>query len=147
MWGVNYGTAVNKLLLLQKRAVRIIDKKSYLSHSTPLFIKHKILKFPDIVQEQCIMIMLAHLNEGLPAPIASMFHYATPSNTRFTQHFQIPFASTNYGLFALSCSAPKIWNKTIGSRYKELEDVPRNKRNLKKIIRDHFFNNYSNSGT
>ena len=147
VWGVNYGTAINKLLLLQKRAVRIIDKTSYLSHAKPLFIKHKILEFPEIVQEQCIMIILAHLNEDLPAPIADMFHYARPSNTRSTQHFEIPFASTNYGLFALSCSAPKTWNRTIGSIYKEINEVPRNKRILKKIVRNHFIENYRNSDT
>ena len=60
------------------------------------------------------MILLTHINKKLPDPIASMFRYCTSTNRRTTQHFAVPFASTNYRLFALSCSAPKIWNTVRG---------------------------------
>ena len=143
VWGVNYQTAISRLVLLQKRAVRLIDKKPYLSPSKPLFIKHRLLRFPEIVQEQCIMIMLAHLKENLPKSISDMFRYALPSSTRLKKHFEVPFAATNYRSFTLSCSAPKAWNKTICNLYKDLADVPRDKRLLKKTVRNHFFNKYS----
>ena len=52
IWGNNYETATKKLVLLQKRAVRIIAKKPSLHHSKPLFIKYKILRFPETVKEQ-----------------------------------------------------------------------------------------------
>ena len=142
IWGRNYETALERIIILQKRAVRMIDKKPFLHPSKPLFIKHKILRFPEMVMEQCIMILLACINNNLPYPIESMFKYAIPSNRRLTQHFSIPYAATNYRLFALSCSAPKIWNEIIGTLYNKLDEVPRNKQTLKKVIRGYFIDSY-----
>ena len=122
-------------MLLQKRAVRIIAKKPFLPHSKPLFIKYKILRFPEMVKEQCIMILLAHINDNLPNTISSLLKYTLTSNTRSTQHFVVPYASSNYILFTLSCSAPKIWNATVGTLYKILHEVPKNKKTLKSVIR------------
>ena len=146
IWGINYETVLNKILVLQKRAVRMIDKKPFFHHSKPLFIKHKILRFPEMVKVQCIMILLAHLNNNLPSPIESMFKYSTPTNRRSNQHFCIPFAATNYRQFALSCSAPKIWNEIIGKLYTRLDQVPRNKQTLKKIIKGYLLDEYCASG-
>ena len=143
IWGMNYETALGRIVVLQKRAVRMIDKKPFLHPSTPLFIKHNILRFPEMVKEQCIMILLAYINAKLPYPIERMFQYSVPSNRRTIQHFRIPYAATNYRLFALSCSAPKIWNTVVGSMYRNLEDVPRNKQTLKKSVRAYFINRYT----
>ena len=52
--------------MFQKRALRIIDKKPYLYPSNDLFVKHKILKFKDMVKEQSIMILLAYISNALP---------------------------------------------------------------------------------
>ena len=65
IWGRNYETAVKKLLILQKRALRIIDKKPFLHPSKPLFIKYKVLRIRELVIEQSIMILLAHINKKI----------------------------------------------------------------------------------
>ena len=39
IWGTNYSTRIDKLVILQKRALRIIDKKPYHYHTTDLLIK------------------------------------------------------------------------------------------------------------
>ena len=62
---------------------------------------------------------------------------------RHPKHFTVPFASRNYRLFALSCSAPRIWNSTIASKFKDIENVPKSKITLKKHIRKYFFKEYS----
>ena len=62
VWGSNYPTRLGKLEKLQKRAIRIIDNKPYFYPTNNLFIKYSILKFPDIVKQQNIMILLAYLN-------------------------------------------------------------------------------------
>ena len=147
VWGRNYETALKKLLLLQKRAIRIIDKKCFLFHTKSLFIKYKILRFPEIVREQCIMILLAYINKNLPGPMSSMFQYSKTSRTRSTQHFFVPFASTNYRLFAMSCCAPKIWNESVGSLYGDGHMVPKGKCALKKVLRGYFLREYEASDT
>ena len=54
LWGNNYDTNIKRIAMFQKRALRIIDKKPYLYPSNDLFIKHKILKFKDMVKEKVL---------------------------------------------------------------------------------------------
>ena len=119
IWGNDYDTYIKRIVLLQKRALRIINKKPYLYSSNDLFIKHKVLKFKDMVKEQSIMIILAFINNALPNPIAGMLTREPVTSTRHPKHFIVPFASRNYILFALSCSAPRIWNSIIASKFIE----------------------------
>ena len=142
IWGRNYPSNIKKLKLLQKRAVRIVDKKPYIYPTNSLFIKYNLLKFDDIVREQCMMILLAYLNNTLPCPIAKLFKYQEPSITRQCYHFATPKAQSNYRLFSLSCSAPRIWNNIVGSMFKQINDVPKNKLTLKKHIRKYFIDHY-----
>ena len=135
VWGANYPSRLDKLVKLQKRALRIIDKKPYFYHTRDLFIKYKLLKFPDLVKEQQIVILLGYLNETLPDPLAKMFEYHGSVCTRAVQHFKIPFASTNYKMFSLSVSAPRIWNSIVFKLFNNLDNVPRNKATLKKHVR------------
>ena len=145
IWGKNYPTNIKKLKLLQKRAVRIIDKKPYLYPTNSLFIKHNILKFDDIVKEQCIMILLAYVKNTLPSPILKLFEYKECSITRQSYHFATPLALSNYRLFSLSCNAPRVWNKIVGSMFKHIIDVPKNKQTLKKHVRKYLIDSYVNT--
>ena len=146
IWGKNYPSNIKKLKLLQKRAVRIIDKKPYLYPTNSLFIKYNILKFEDIVREQCIMILLAHIRNTLPCPIYKLFKYQERSVTRQSYHFTTPQALSNYRLFSLSCNAPRIWNKFVGSMFKHISDVQKNKQTLIKHVRKYLIdvNKYVN---
>ena len=38
----------HKVLTLQKKAIRLISNSSYISHTNPLFIQHKLLKIGDL---------------------------------------------------------------------------------------------------
>ena len=44
-WAQNV-CAINRLFILQKKALRLIDFKELNAHSAPLFYKSKIVKFP-----------------------------------------------------------------------------------------------------
>ena len=137
IWGSNYATRTFKIFKLQKRAVRIIDKKPYLFPTNDLFIKHKILKFTDLVTEQNIVILLAFLKGTLPRALSELFHLYIPQTTRTTSHFQIPFTYTNYRSFALSITAPKAWNTVVCNIFNQIQEVPRNKFTLKKHVRSY----------
>ena len=43
-----WGTESHKVLTLQKKAIRLISNSSYISHTNPLFIQHKLLKIGDL---------------------------------------------------------------------------------------------------
>ena len=142
VWGRNYDSNTKRIISWQKRAVRIIDKKTFLYPSSQLFVKHKILKFHDIVKEQSIMTLLAHVNNTLPSPISKLFEYEEHKNTRSVKHFVTPLALRNYRLFALYCSVSRIWNTIITPIFRDIKDVPSNKALLKKQVRKCFFKKY-----
>ena len=48
VWGKAYSTHLDSLFKLQKKIIRIINKKPFLYHTNELFFKNKILKLHDI---------------------------------------------------------------------------------------------------
>ena len=142
VWGCNYMHRIKKIVLLQKRALRIIDNKPYFFPCNELFVKYRVLKFPDLVVEQNIMILLAYLNGSLPQPVANLFQINEPLNTRATEHFRIPFTRLNFRLHTLSFMGPKSWNDVVMKVFNRLEEVPRNKMTLKKHIRNYLLSKY-----
>ena len=49
IWGCASKTLMNKLVVLQKRAVRIVDKANYFKcHTEPIYVKLKLLKVTDV---------------------------------------------------------------------------------------------------
>jgi hypothetical protein len=143
IWGNNYDTNIKRIMLLQKRAIRIVSKKPYLHPTHELFIEHKMLKIKEIVKEQSIFILLRFINDTLPRPISQLLKYSNISRTRQVNHFAAPRALTNYKLFAFSCSAPRVWNTIVAPMFPNLVDVPRNKQTLKKHIRKHLLDAYN----
>ena len=100
------------------------------------------MKFPELVKEQQLVILLGYLKGTLPIPIHEMFKRHTPVNTRTVQHFEIPHALTNYRTFALSVSAPRAWNSVVCKLFKDISDVPMNKYTFKKYIREYLLQQY-----
>src|SRR6218665_2968487 len=45
VWAATYSTRLNCLILLQKRAIRIVAKDSYCAHTWPRFQEYNIMKF------------------------------------------------------------------------------------------------------
>ena len=71
---LNYGVLVwgtqsnlnNKIVKLQKRAVRIITSSNYLAHSEPIFKKLYFLKLDDIYRIQLLKFIYKLINKQLP---------------------------------------------------------------------------------
>ena len=63
VWGNTYDSRLNKLVKLQKRAMRIIDGVNYLDPTNGLFIKYKCMKFKDIIKlKTCCQVYKASRN-------------------------------------------------------------------------------------
>ena len=142
VWGYNYVHRTHRIVKLQKRALRIIDKKPYLFPSNELFVKYKLLKLPELVTEQSIVILLAHLNGKLPKKNSDLFHLNEPLNTRISEHFFVPFTRNNFRLFSIAIATPRAWNDVVCKLFNSLDTVPRNKNILKKSIRDYLLRKY-----
>ena len=66
VWGGANKFALSRLLLLQKRALRIISKSYYLAHTDPLFKNFKLLKLDDVLAFQLTVFMYRTKHSLLP---------------------------------------------------------------------------------
>ena len=56
IWGQNVCT-INRLFILQKKALRLIHFKESNASTVPLFFKSKVVRFPDKIKiENCLFI-------------------------------------------------------------------------------------------
>ena len=69
IWGNTYNSRLKELVLLQKRAVRLIDKAGYREHTSQIFRKYNILKFKDLIDFHSCVIMYKDSNNMLPANV------------------------------------------------------------------------------
>ena len=73
VWGNTYQTNIAPIYLIQKKIIRIICKVSYLEHTSPIFNKLKLLKFPQIVEYQTGIFMFKAYNSLLPPNLQQNF--------------------------------------------------------------------------
>ena len=56
-WGTAYNDLIDKIFLLQKKAVRIISNVGFNDHTQPLFKKLSILNIRDVLKHQIASFM------------------------------------------------------------------------------------------
>ena len=71
-------SSVRQIEILQKRAIRIINKKSYKSHTEPLFRTEQILKVSDLHKLQACTFVYDFKHSNLPRSFCDFF----PTNAR-----------------------------------------------------------------
>ena len=102
-WVNTYETTTNPIVILQKRAIRIISFADFRVHSNPLFIRLNISKFNDIVKFQTALFMHDFDHGNLPDTFNSFFSLVSTRhnyNTRLASNktnYSLPSARTNYG--------------------------------------------------
>ena len=112
-YGATYNVHLNRLFLLQKRAVRLICNESFLAHTDPLFFRTGILKLHDIYRLNVAMHMFEARHSGI---FDRNHHYATRSYRNL-----VPFdARLTITENSLRVSGPNVWN----SIPQEIRDVP-----------------------
>ena len=130
VWGSANDTHLNKLLILQKKIVRLIcysDKRNAdfsFPPCDPLFFKLELHKIYDIFKISVSKFIFKCLNNLAPVNFHSWYHltsvlnkyntrskYANFDNSIKTKTLFVPIARTsNYGLKLLKVLGPKIWN-------------------------------------
>ena len=74
-WGKAAKSQLNRTFLLQKRAIRTINRVSYNSHTDPLFKSSEILKLNELHEYESAQFMYKYHTNRLPASFNSMFSY------------------------------------------------------------------------
>ena len=130
VWGSAFKTELDKILILQKRALRLITFNDIypsipgpLSPSDPIFAKLETMKVMDIYKYQVSKFVFKCINFLAPINFHGWFQlnhekygYKTRSNFSIKdgsiiKNIFIPSArTTNYGLKQLRVNGPRIWN-------------------------------------
>lgn len=114
IWGRPSNPAINKTVLLQKRALRAINKANYNAHTDPLFKNNKILKVKDLFVFEALRFLTKLENNKLPISFQGFFPLNRDIHihriTRQSDQFFIK--ASRYSITkALPCNTlPKIWN-------------------------------------
>ena len=153
-WGSNYESSLQPLIVLQKRAIRLVAGTGRIAHTGPLFRELRLLKITDLLQYQLLLVLHDFLHGHLPWPLARRFHlYHSARNLRGNIHFcetvhtdgaeRLPnYKHRNYILFNLFYQAPRVWNRTISPLIPDIRDIPSSKSHFKKYIKVIFIDSY-----
>ena len=113
IWGVACPTHLNKLIILQKRIVRIISNVYYLAHTNVLFNQLRILKIDDICNLRTVEFICKHKFGVLPACCNIYLNAATTAHLHFTRHecqYFVPRYRTTIREKCITIRGPKYWN-------------------------------------
>jgi hypothetical protein len=113
VWGGASLTALYKLTVLQKRAIRLITYSGYRAPSSPLFKQLRILKLNDINKLQIVMFMYKSKYSLLPrscSKFVSLDLIASHYNLRRENEFVVIKFRSEIRKKCISVIGPDLWN-------------------------------------
>ena len=108
-----YKSNLQRIVTLQKRALRIVSNSTYIAHTGPIFKELKLLKFHDIHSFQLGTFMFSFENSTLPFKFNNFFLLNSQIhnyNTRNAQSFRLPLCRTNTRKFSIYFQGPNFYN-------------------------------------
>ena len=112
-WGNTHSTYLDRILLLQKKALRVICNVSWRSHTDELFFENNILKIHDLYFHHLGQFMYKLNNNSLPLVFDAMFHTNKTIHkypTRQSNEFHLPLTRTIFAQSVFTSTGPKFWN-------------------------------------
>ena len=108
VWGSTYKTNIQRIIILQKRVIRMVNKSYYNAHTEPTF-----KKLLDIHLMHLGQFMLSFKNAILPRKFENIFtinNQIHRYNTRHANSFRLPLCRTNIRQFSVFFQGPKFFN-------------------------------------
>ena len=111
VWGGAGKSVLSRLIILQKRALRIITHSDYCAHTNPIFIQLQLLKLSDLHLFQLCVFMYKTKHHLLPRTcIFNTVNSATgPYNLRKRKDFAVTFFRTNVRKRHIINAGPYAW--------------------------------------
>ena len=114
-WGNYSKSLLNHTLSLQKKAVRIISKAHFDSHTDPIFKQLNILKLTDLYEYEMALFMMKYARNKLPCSFNGLFptinNKLGRSFTRQSQLLHVKFSRTDFSGRFLIFKFPRLWNE------------------------------------
>ena len=136
-WGNARPTSLNKTLLLQKRAVRIICNSGYNSHTEPLFKSCQIFKLNDLYEFNVCLFMQDFKLKKLPRSFDDIFQFNNEIQndivTRQSSLFYISRCNSTFSRNLPYYTFPVTWN-TLNGILSECKSRSQTKHKMKNYI-------------
>ena len=140
VWAQNCGT-VQQIIILQKKAIRIIDFQPRNFHASPLLKQNSILKYQDKICLENILFISKSLNNLSPPIFNTWFSFSSDqhnyesSSSAQRNLIKLFYKTKRYGKYSITVTAVELWNK-IQEQLKDLllGDLSPNK--IKTIVSD-----------
>ena len=126
IWGNTFFSNLNKICILQKRALKIINNDS--NYST-FYIIHKSLQFHDIVKMNTIKFIFRARNNLLPINLQKLYSIKL-HNTYLFHRLKV---RTDRKSVCLSITGPRLWNN-LDYSIRQILNLNLFKRTLKKYL-------------
>ena len=113
MWSAADKSILNKLMVLQKRAVRLCSGSTYRAAASPLFFRLNLLKLVDINNYQAAIFMYKVKYRVLPQSVLNYTAVNDTNRIHFTQTFsyftRISFC-TGIRSKSIAVHGPRLWD-------------------------------------
>ena len=129
-------TQLKPLVILQKKAIRIISKSRYNAHTDPIFKRLRILKFDDLVKFSIYDFMHSFSNDMLPTSFHDIWAVKTTLNLRNFLDFNVPFTRLEFSKRLPYHRFPDMWNNMGGCEEYKFEA---DKKRFHRGIKNYFF--------
>ena len=110
VWGNAATTHLNKLRVLQKKALRLIGKAEYLAHTNTIFKENKILKLEDIYLCEVLKFMYTEIVLRYGS-ISIQFVNNIHNRTRNSNNLRPPRCKKEYKRRFISYQGCLFWNE------------------------------------
>ena len=140
IWGNTCKTYLDKILKLQKWAIRTVTNSYYRSHTGPLFSKHNVLNVNDTFKLHLGIFMYKHHTNQLPNVFSPYFIKHSQKHNYPTRNAQDYCINNNKKMFtdrAIRNCGPMFWN-SLDNNVKQCGTTKQFKNMLKTI----FISNY-----
>lgn len=112
VWGTTTNTNIHKLLVLQKRAHRIIANVPYLHTTLHLFTKFNIIRVTEVYHFRLLYSYLFSSKKfSLLKSLLGLQRQLSDQRTRSQDKWLVPIRRTNYLMQSLVYNVPSLFNK------------------------------------
>ena len=140
IWGNTYKSRLSNIMLLQKKAIRVVAKVNYFCKSKPLFCSLKLLNVYDLVELRTILMIYNAYHNKLPTNVQKYFSFGMDVhsyNTRQAHNFSVIYRRTTIKSMCLTCVGVKLWN-SMNKDMKECKSYCKFKRIYTNLLLDRY---------
>ena len=138
VWGKNYTTTLDRLILLQKKLIRIVTCSPFRAHTEPLFFANRILNVTDINDYTIGTFMYEYIDGNVTDIFNNYFQRNRDIhglNIRNADDLHVPYSRLDVRKFSIKIAGPNLWN-SIPLYIKNSTSTNLFKRNMRAYLLD-----------